>query len=238
MGSQQRKLQKKLQITDEFWRILTALGILSAVSIFFLLGRIRTFNSYHYWFMIWNLVLAWLPLLFAWAWLLYIRKNRVLSVIGITLLLLWLGFLPNSFYLITDFIHVRQASQVTVLYDVAMLGSFTATGLILGYVSLALVHMELLKRMRRDYAHAIVGAVLFLCSFAIYLGRFLRWNTWDVLVNPIGILLSFSGQYSQSFVKTEIFSTTVTFFVLLASIYLVCWQLVRAFHDAHTTMTD
>lgn len=234
MGNHQKKLQHKLQITNEMWRILSALAISSSVSVLFLLGRFRAFHSYNYWFMLWNLVLAWLPLVFIWAWLLYIRRNRIWSPLSIILLILWIGFLPNSFYIITDFIHLRQASQTTVLYDVAMLGSFTANGMFLGYVSLALVHMELLRRIRRDYAHAIVGVVLFLCSLAIYLGRYLRWNTWDVLVNPAGILFSFSEQIGQGFVQTALLSTTVTFFLLLGSIYLVCWQLVRALHDAHT----
>lgn len=234
MGNKQQKLQRKLQITNEMWRILTALAASSAISLLFLVGRMRAFNSYQYWFMVWNLLLAWLPLVFVWAWLLYIRKHRILSLWSIILLLLWLGFLPNSFYIITDFIHLRQATRATVLYDVAMLGSFTANGMFLGFVSLALVHTQLLKRIKRDYAHAIIGGVLLLCSLAIYLGRYLRWNTWDVLVNPAGIFFSVSGQFSQGFVQTALVSTTITFFVLLGSIYLVCWQLVRAFHDAHS----
>lgn len=234
MGSKKRALQRKLQITDELWRILTALAASSVISILFLVGRMRAFDTTQYWFMVWNLVLAWLPLVFVWGWLQYIRNHRILSVWSIVLLLLWLGFLPNSFYIITDFIHLRQATRATVLYDVAMLGSFSANGLLLGFVSLALVHVQLLKRIKRTHAHTAIGVVLLLCSLAIYLGRYLRWNTWDVLINPAGILFSFSGQFAQGFVQTALLSTTVTFFVLLGSIYLVCWQLVRAFHDSHS----
>jgi uncharacterized membrane protein len=234
MGHTQQKLQRKLQITNEMWRILTALAASSAISVLFLVGRMRAFHSYQYWFMLWNLVLAWLPLVFVWIWLLYLRRHRLLSVWSIVLLLLWLGFLPNSFYILTDFIHLREASRTSVLYDVAMLGSFTANGLFLGFVSLALVHVQLIKRMRREYAHYIVAAVLLACSLALYLGRYLRWNTWDVLINPAGILFSVSGQFALGFVQTTLVSTTVTFFVLLGSIYLVGWQLVRAFHDAHS----
>jgi len=233
MGSGQRKLQRKLQITNEMWRILTALGASSGISVLFLVGRIRAFHSWNYWFMLWNLILAWLPLIFIWAWLLYIRRHRILSVWSLVLLAGWLAFLPNSFYIVTDFIHLRQATRATVLYDAAMLASFSANGLFLGFVSLALIHFELIKRIKREHAHAAVALVLLLCSFAIYLGRYLRWNTWDIIFNPAGILLSFSGQFAQGFVQTALFSTTITFFVLLGSIYLVCWQLVRAFHDAH-----
>ena len=229
MAVSHRKLQQRLQVTNEIWRVVGALAASSAVSVLLIIGRILAFSNYGYIFMVWNLVLAWLPLVFAWLWVLYIRRNRVVSATSLMLLILWLGFLPNSFYIITDFIHLRTATRATVLYDVAMLMSFTMNGVVLGFVSMALVHLELLKRLSKVRAHAIITGILLLSSFAIYLGRFLRWNTWDVLVNPAGILFSFSGQITQTSVQTTLLSTTLLFTVLLGSIYMVCWQLVRAF---------
>ncbi len=232
MAMSHRKLQRKLQITNELWRVVGALAASSAISVLFLVGRILAYESYSYIFMVWNLILAWMPMLFAWLWVLYVRKYRAATFGSIVLLLLWLGFLPNSFYIITDFIHLRQATRTTVLYDTAMLTSFTMNGVVLGFVSVALVHLELLKRLKASKAHSVIAAVLFLSSFAIYLGRFLRWNTWDVILNPAGIVFSFSGQITQTSVQLTLLSTTVIFFVLLASIYFVCWQLVRAFGAA------
>jgi uncharacterized membrane protein len=66
--------------------------------------------------------------------------------------------------------------------------------------------------------------VLALCSFAIYLGHDLRWNSWDVLRDPGGILVDISNHISDSIAYTTAFS----FFVLLGSLYVVVWYIARA----------
>jgi uncharacterized membrane protein len=180
--------------------------------------------SYLLW---WNLFLAWIPLLIT-LWLEKIlRTNLWSSWIAIIATLLWLGFLPNSFYIISDFIHIQEVPRVDIVFDATMIGSFALNGMILGYLSLFLVHVELRKRLSARLASLLVAGVLLLASFAIYIGRDLRWNTWDVLFNPASLLFDVSDRLINAGAHPQVLSTTLSFFALLGSVYLVIWHGAR-----------
>jgi uncharacterized membrane protein len=157
-----------------------------------------------------------------------VQKYSWLNWQALALTILWLGFLPNSFYLSSDLIHLQTPLAGNILYDTVMLLLFSINGYFLGFISLYLIHHQLIKRIKLRYAHTLIALVLLVCSFAIYLGRFLRWNTWDVLTNPAGLLFDVSDRFIHPTSQPETFLTTATFFVLLGSIYIVLWQLVRA----------
>jgi uncharacterized membrane protein len=211
------------------YQVAKALGLMSLVSIiFFLIAAFRNASN-QYWFLLWNLFLAWLPLIFAYGLLEYIKEHKWLSWQGIVFSALWLGFLPNSFYMVSDFIHlaVDGSGRVDLEFDVIMFTSFALTGLLIGYTSLYLVHKELLKRVKTNFAHLTLASVLFLCGFAIYLGRFLYWNTWDVIINPAGILFDVSDRLINIRSQPQMISTTLGFFILFGSIYAAIWMLVN-----------
>lgn len=208
--------------------VIWPLGLLSFVSIsFFAIGAIEN-HTHDFWYLIWNLFLAWLPLVFV-LWLLWVIKRwGWTSWIGIALTLLWLNFLPNSFYMVSDIIHLQDYQRMNIVFDAVMFSMFVLTGLLLGYTSLYLVHMELIKRLKKMTAWVWVIAVLALCSFAIYLGRDLRMNSWDILTNPAGILFDISDPIANPTTHGLVFTTTLTFFTFLASVYAAVWQLVGA----------
>ena len=209
-------------------RVLYALVFSCGVSLLLFILRSVESQTDRYWFLIWNLVLAWLPLAFAW-WLAgRLRKTSWLTWQNLALTFLWLGFLPNSFYVVSDLIHLHETGEVSLLYDIVMFSSFIFNAAIVGFMSLFIVHRELLKRIAHKKAHVVVGMVLLACSFAIYLGRSLRWNSWDVLVNPAGILFDVSDRIVNPISHPQSFVTTMTFFLLLTSVYCVIWELVRA----------
>lgn len=193
----------------------------------FLAGAISNHNL-EFWYLSWNLFLAWLPLVFV-IWLLHVLKSRAWSSWqGMGLSLLWLGFLPNSFYMVSDFIHLQDYQRVDIVFDTAMFASFVLTGLFLGYASLCLVHTELTKRLHSLVSSwAWVSTIMLLCSFAVYLGRDLRLNTWDLLVSPAGILFEVSDIVLHPTNHVLAFTTTLTFFVLLMSVYVAVWQIAR-----------
>ena len=141
---------------------------------------------------------------------------------------LWVGFLPNSFYLISDYVHLGEVTRADIVFDVVMIGSFALNGLLLGYLSLFLVHGELRKRLSARTSGALVGVVLLISSFAIYVGRDLRWNTWDVILSPASLLFDISDRLINAGAHPQVLSTTVSFFILLSSIYVVILYLVRA----------
>lgn len=212
-------------------RIIAALVFSNIVSLILFLARSYDAGNQRYWFLLWNAVLGIVPLCFA----LYLRHRlRVsswLSWRNVGLTLLWLSFLPNSFYLVSDLVHLHSTGEVSLLYDITLFMSFIANGLIVGFMSVFLIHHELLKRIRRRDAHAVIAGVLLTCGFAIYLGRYFRWNSWDILVNPAGILFDVSNQFISP-ASTGIFATTISFFLMLSSIYVVVWNLAISFQAA------
>lgn len=185
-------------------------------------------HSWAYSYLAYNLFLAWIPLALA-LWLQRMLRTKLWSSWPpFILTLFWLGFLPNSFYMVTDYIHLTDEPRIDPVIDIIMFSSFIFNAFILGLVSLYLVHAELLKRVPRKMAWGLVGATIFLTSFAIYIGRELRWNTWDVLLNPASILLDVSERLLSPGDHPEMFTTTFGFAILIAATYAVVWHAARA----------
>lgn len=216
----------KRYLTSARARLGLVLGISSLSSVgLFVIGAFSN-HSAEFAYLNWNLFLAWVPLLLAW-WLVVSLRTRLWSSwLPLAITLAWVSFLPNSFYMTSDFIHIQEVRRVDLLYDVVMFSSFIFNGVVLGFVSLYMVHQELLKRMRQRIAVGLVALVLVLSCIAIYLGRELRWNTWDILVNPAGILVDISNRVLTPQTYPQFLTTTLSFFVLIAALYLVTWQIV------------
>ena len=219
---------KKKYEDSAYFRVINALLISNGVSLTLSMLRILDSGNFRYSFMTWNLMLAWIPLGVAWWLVQRLKSTPWLSWQNITLALVWLAFLPNSFYLLSDFIHVYDTGEVSHLYDVVMFGSFIFNAFFVGYLSIYLLHKELLKRISYRSAHVIIASVLLACSFAIYLGRSLRWNSWDLALQPAGILFDVSEGIVNPSSHPESLVTTTTFFLLLSSTYLVIWELIYA----------
>jgi uncharacterized membrane protein len=204
-----------------------ALLLASASSVaLFVGGAVRT-HSTMYGYLAWNLFLAWVPFLIT-LWLLKILRTHLWSSWqAIVMTVLWLSFLPNSFYLISDLTHLEDMPHVYFLYDATMFASFVINGVILGYISLYLVHSELVRRLTKRWGNILAAVILLLCSYAVYLGHILRWNTWDILLNPAGVLVDISDPILHPRADASAFLTTITFFALLSTTYAVLWQLVR-----------
>ena len=134
-------------------------------------------------FMIWNLFLASVPLIVSRV-LLAAHNRRTSDVAQLGLAALWLLFLPNAPYVFTDLIHLERNSPLQFSYDLAMLMSCAGTGLLLGYWSLFDVHKILEERFGRRLGWAVAIGSLLLAGYGVYLGRVMRWNSWDVLTNP------------------------------------------------------
>lgn len=213
-------------------RVVASLGGLTTVSVgLFVVGAV-TNQSLQFSYLLWNLFLAWLPLLLV-ALLFRILKTRLWSSwLPFLLTVLWLVFLPNSFYMISDFIHIQEVVRHNLLYDVVMFTAFIFTASLVGFCSLYMMQVELRKRVSLRASSTLIGVILFLCSFAIYLGRDLRWNSWDILVNPAGILFDVSDHLIHPLQHVDMFSMTFSFFVLLGSLYVVGWQLGEAMGES------
>jgi uncharacterized membrane protein len=171
-------------------RRLAALGVLAGASAFavaLVLLRFALSGTTRYSNLLWNLVLAWVPL--ALALLVYDRHRRGARLPALAVpLLLWFLFLPNAPYLVTEFGLLRVIEDMPVWFDVALLTTFGWTGLMLGFVSVYLV-----QAVARRLAGPLAGwacalGALGTAGVGIYLGRYLRWNSWDLLVQPAAVL--------------------------------------------------
>lgn len=208
---------------------IIALGISSLVSLgLFGYGAWRH-HSLAASYLSWNLLLAWMPLVFALRLMSVLKHKAWSSWEALAVSLLWVAFLPNSFYLISDFIHLQEVQHKDVLYDAIMFSSFVFTGVLLGFSSLYLVHLRLRRRLSGWQTGVWIGIILLLCSVAIYMGRDLRWNTWDILVNPAGLLFDVSDRLQHPSAYPHMLLVVAAFFILLASIYNMLWRGTRLF---------
>lgn len=219
-------MKTKLEV-KAYKDIFITLMLSSGVSLALLIVRILASKNFKLSFLAWNLILAWVPLVIAYLLKLQLKKSTKLSFKHLILGCTWLVFLPNSFYLISDLIHLQSSGEVSLLYDTAMMASFVINGLLLGYMSLYIVHLLAKNYIGKTGAYVLAQGSLLLSSFAIYLGRYLRWNTWDVILNPVGIVFDVSdriinpGSYLLTFVVTGVF------FVFLGSTYAVIYRLIE-----------
>jgi uncharacterized membrane protein len=168
-----------------------------------------------------NLLLAWVPLGLAF-WLQKCLQRKLWSSWeGLILSALWLIFLPNTFYMISDFIHLVEVNSQQLLYSAVMFTSFIYTGVLLGFSSLYIIHQEFRKRFSVRSTTIAIGLILLSCSFAIYIGRDLRWNTWDIATDPAGLIFEISTRLLHPSQYPQVLSVITPFFVLLASMYMV-----------------
>ena len=147
-------------------------------------------GSGRYGFLIWNLFLAWIPFIISYFTYTLTLHRKWIYVVIPSAAFIWLIFFPNAPYILTDFQHLANSGgDLPVWYDVMMLIWFAFTGLLLGMVSLFLMQEIMRREFGRWAGWAFVALVAGLSSAGVYMGRFLRWNSWDILRNPTGIAL-------------------------------------------------
>lgn len=168
-------------------RRLRVLAALVAWCALLILARAWRAGEPAFGFLVWNLFLAGLPALAA---LGFARADarREAWPVRLAWFAAWLAFLPNAPYLLTDFVHLAPRGGAPLWYDIALLMSFSFTGLLLGYASIADVQAVVTRRRGARAGWAVALVALALCGFGIYLGRFERWNSWDVVANPVALL--------------------------------------------------
>jgi len=145
--------------------------------------------NYYYSFMLRNLSLAWTPLLIALITSYLKLPHKIFHIIVPFICMIWLIFFPNAPYLLTDFQHIRLYSDSPkIWFDVNLLVWFAFTALFLGLISLYLMHQV----VQREFGHFAGWAFVFitglLSSTGIYIGRYLRFNSWDVFNNPARVI--------------------------------------------------
>jgi len=210
--------------------IFILLGAASAVCLLLVLARVAYSNTYGYTGLIWNLFLAWIP--FALAYFAFISpwRRSTIYIISPAFAFLWLIFFPNAPYILTDLQHLGpspsnaffwNSANVPIWYDVILLIWFSWTGMLLGIVSLNFMQEIIRREFGRWFGWIFVLIVANLSSVGIYVGRFIRLNSWDLLKNPTYAATNLWGWLSDPSLRSFGFIGLYTLFFIF--VYLTIY---------------
>jgi uncharacterized membrane protein len=178
-------------------------------------------------YLIWNLFLAWIP--FVVAIVLYDGQRRGARPSALLFLgALWLVFFPNAPYIVTDFVHLDHDPLSPYWYDALTIGAFAATGMLLGLGSLYLVHSVVRKEIGAVAGWLTAAAALALGSVGIYVGRFVRLNSWDLWTSPHSFLHLAHKRLADPFGNPRLIAITLASTFLLGAAYLVVYTFATA----------
>ena len=205
--------------------VFTLLGLASVMCV--ALVAVRTVYSHtgHLQFLLWNLFLAWIPLvLAALAFRISTRRSALTRLIVVPTAIVWLLFFPNAPYIVTDFVHLGQfRDNVPGWYDVMLIAWFAWTGLLLGIVSLRLMQ-EIVARVAGGVAGWVLVTVVTVAgSIGIYLGRFLGWNSWNVFQAPLALFDHAFDRGNQPNASVRMLGFTVLFALLFLFVYVTVY---------------
>ena len=179
-----------------------------------LIGRVIHSHSLEMIFIPWNLFLAILPLYFSYR--LEIDSNKMVTTFCF---IAWLVFFPNAMYIITDLFHLKKMHRIPEWYDLLLLFSAAITGTIIGYLSLHNVERFLARYIKAGYVQVILVCFFLLCGYGIYLGRYLRWNSWDIIADPFSLLDDVKDDIFHPFHNRGCWLLTLLFGVWLQILY-------------------
>ena len=201
------------------------MGVLTLCCFCLSVFRVGYSDTKTFLFLNWNLFLAFIP------WLLSsiaIVKPAVQKKKAVVFLLLgaWLLFFPNAPYILTDLFHLRQQVSMPIWFDLVLILSFAWTGLLFGFLSLWDIELILSKFINQKVVRAISVLLLFVGSFGIYIGRYLRWNSWDIITEPFRLFYDIGDRIINPFAHTRTWGMTL-FMGLFLNIIYWSFRLVR-----------
>jgi uncharacterized membrane protein len=168
-------------------------------------------------FLNWNLFLAAIPWMISTIFAFQNEQSR--TFLFPLLLGVWLLFFPNSPYILTDLIHLRQHGNFPIWYDLILILSFAWTGLSYGLYSLVEIENIISRKTNLAFARLSTIALLFISSFGVYIGRFLRWNSWDIFTNPIPLFHEIGDRFIHPVAHPRTWGLTILLGILLNMIY-------------------
>ena len=185
--------------------------------------RIIYSGSIRYIFILWNLFLAWIPFQVS---LLLSKLKTIKNIRAIIILSCWLLFFPNALYVVTDLIHLEEENSIPVWYDAIMLFMASLTGLMLAFVSLYKVEKFLRLHIKsRSVTEQLIVFFLFAGSFGVYLGRFDRWNSWDVITYPVQLFKETAAYFISPLQHYRIWLITIIFTAFFSLLYFTVKKL-------------
>lgn len=206
-----------------------ALTFASAMDLAVILARIVLTGNFHYATLIWNLFLAWLALIFALlASQQYQARSGVRQSLGfLGCAVAWLVFFPNAPYICTDLIHLPMPFYTHFWLDLILILMCAFTGLVIGFLSLYLMQSMVAELFGRLASWFFIAGAAILGGFGIFLGRFFRFNSWDVVLRPSKLYREVGWWTSQSVNHPSSVAFPILFGVFLFMVYVTLYGLTQ-----------
>lgn len=205
----------RLLVDNHFYPLVLSSGL--ALGLY--AGRVWLTQRWTFAFLVWNLFLAWVPYFWS-VWALSIHRRFPRRWWSLLLPgALWLLFFPNAPYLITDLMHLYQRPAAPLWYDSGLLIAFVWAGCFLAVASLGMMHQIFRAYFGRALSWLIVMALLGLSGLGVYVGRFLRWNSWDVFLYPTDVLGDVAHRLAHPGHNLQAYGVTLLF----AAFLFVCY---------------
>ena len=221
-ANQLRRLQPLPGFIFSKQKLTILLIAMSLVGCLLLCARIIRTGDLYYLFLPWNVFLAWIPfLLSSRSYQNCLEKKPKLK--SVLLWALWFLFYPNAPYIITDLVHLGARAAIPMWYDSLLVFSFALTGLLVGLASLYQMH-----RVMEHYFGKITGWIFILTilpasGFGIFIGRILRWNSWDLFIHTIPLL----SDVRENFLTPSAMMMTISFAFFTGISYLLLFFMMH-----------
>jgi uncharacterized membrane protein len=204
--------------------------VFCSFSFILLCARLAATGLLTYVFLLWNLFLAFIPYIISY-WLcnnIHVIKNK-LKLIGI--IGAWLLFVPNSFYLITDLFHLARNHSAPKWFDLLLLLSFALNGIFFGVLSMQKMEAVLHKVSGKRFSLFIIFVVMCLNSYGIYLGRFLRYNSWDIVAQPFSLFGEMLEMLLHPFNNKMEWGMIFCYAVFMTLLYITIKKMAETFNQ-------
>jgi uncharacterized membrane protein len=195
------------------------------LSIALLLIRIKLHQSMYLSFLVWNLCLAIIPFAITTGLMSSKKTNKLVLFFFFGI---WFLFLPNAPYIVTDLMHLTRTDQNFLWLDILMIVSFAFNGLILFFLSLSDMEKLLKPYLKPRVLTLLMLAIFGLNAFGVYLGRFLRYNSWEIINNPLAL---FSDIF-EIIVKPNV--EAWVFILTFGSFLAISYWMLKAFSNKET----
>ncbi len=179
-----------------------------------------------YLFLFLNLLLAFIPFVVSEIMLYWNFKEK--KKLFWFFIAFWLLFFPNAPYILTDLFHLKPKTGAPFWYDLLLLMSYALNGFFLGFLSLRTIEKLTTDLYGKIFANVLTFVTLIACSVGVYVGRYLRWNSWDVFTKPLSLLAELQDQDFYPVQDSELLAFTFVFSVFLIVNYFLMKNIGKA----------
>jgi uncharacterized membrane protein len=168
----------------------------------------------------WNLFLAYIPYFIS-QWLSdrpFIYTNKWMFAVTFTA---WLLFIPNSFYILTDLFHLVESSTTPMWFDLLLILTFAWNGLVMGVLSVRQMEKIFQFFWGRKHELLFLYPVMLLNALGIYIGRYLRFNSWDIITNPFTLLVESFELITHPIGYKNVWAMVFSYSIFMTLIYLM-----------------